>query len=190
MRPAGSNRGVQGQGAGMKNVVLMGFMGTGKSSCGRTAAQQLGYRFADLDREIENKYAMTIPEIFAKYGEAYFRQREREMVRFWAAQNNVVISTGGGTVKDAENVAALKATGRLICLTADVDILLERTGRPGRRPVLDARAAELGGDRKRAIESLLAERQHIYEQADYTIDTGELSPMQVAMKITEYIRRF
>lgn len=173
----------------MKNVVLTGFMGTGKSICGKTAAQQLGYRFADLDREIENKFGMTIPEIFARHGEQYFRRQEKEMVRFWAAQSNVVISTGGGTVKDAENVAALKSTGRLICLTADVDTLLERTGRHGRRPVLDARAAGLGGDRRLAIQSLLEERQHIYEQADYTIDTGELSPMQVAMKISEYIRK-
>lgn len=174
----------------MKNVVLIGFMGTGKSSCGKTAAQQLGYRFVDLDKEIEDKYGMTIPDMFQQYGEQYFRQREKEMVRHWADQRNVVISTGGGTVKDAENVAVLKSTGKIICLTADVDTLLERTSRQGKRPVLDARAARLGGDRRKAIQSLLAERQSMYDQADYTVDTGELSPLQVAIKIAEYIKKF
>lgn len=174
----------------MKNVVLIGFMGTGKSSCGKTTAQQLGYRFVDLDKEIEDKHGMTIPDMFQQYGEQYFRQREKEMVRYWAAQRNVVISTGGGTVKDAENVAVLKSTGKIVCLTADVDTLLERTGRQGKRPVLDARAAQLGGDRIRAIQSLLAERQSMYDQADYTVDTGELSPLQVAIKIAEYIKKF
>ena len=174
----------------MKNVVLIGFMGTGKSSCGRAAAQQLGYRFVDLDKEIEDRYCMAIPEMFKKYGEAYFRDKEKEMVRYWAAQKNTVISTGGGTVKDAENVALLKATGKIICLTADVDTLLARTDKQGRRPVLDARAAELGGDRRQAIRSLLDERQPMYEQADYAVDTGELSPLQVAIKIAEYIKKF
>lgn len=174
----------------MKNVVLIGFMGTGKSSCGKAAAQQLGYRFVDLDKEIEDKYGMTIPEMFRKYGEAYFREREKEMVRYWAAQKNTVISTGGGTVKDAENVAMLKANGKIVCLTADVDTLLARTERQGKRPVLDARAAELGGDRRKAIQSLIDERQPMYDQADCTVDTGELSPLQVAAKLAEYIRKF
>ena len=128
--------------------------------------------------------------MFRKYGEAYFREREKEMVRYWAAQKNTVISTGGGTVKDAENVAMLKANGKIVCLTADVDTLLARTERQGKRPVLDARAAELGGDRRKAIQSLIDERQPMYDQADYTLDTGELSPLQVAVKIAEYIRKF
>lgn len=174
----------------VKNVVLIGFMGTGKSSCGKVTAQQLGCRFVDLDREIEAKYDMTIPEMFQKHGEAWFRDREKEMVAYWAAQKNVVISTGGGTVKNPENTSALKATGKIICLTADCDVIAERTAREGRRPVLDAKAEAMGGDRRRAIEALIQERQPMYAQADYTIDTSELSPLQVATEIANYIRKF
>ena len=173
----------------MKNVVLIGFMGTGKSSCGKTVAQHLGCRFVDLDKEIENKYGMTIPAMVQKYGEAWFRDREKEMVQYWSGQKNVVISTGGGTIKNPENTALLKATGKIVCLTADVDVIMERTGRQGRRPVLDARAAELG-DRRAAVEALLAERQPMYAQADYQVDTSELSPLQVAAVIGDYIRKF
>ena len=67
----------------MKNVVLIGFMGTGKSSCGRAIAQQLGYRLVDLDKEIETKYKMPIPTMFKIHGEDWFRQKEKEMVAYW-----------------------------------------------------------------------------------------------------------
>ena len=173
----------------MKNVVLIGFMGTGKSSCGRAIAQQMGYRLVDLDKEIENKYQMSIPAMFEKYGETWFRQKEQEMARYWSCQRNVVISTGGGTVKNPQNTALLRKNGKIICLQADVDTLLERTARQGRRPVLDKRAAELGGDRRAAIESLLQERQAMYQQADLYVDTGKLSPLQVASTVSEYIRK-
>lgn len=173
----------------MKNVVLIGFMGTGKSSCGRAIAQQLGYRLVDLDKEIESKYQMTIPAMFEMHGEDWFRQREKEMVAYWAAQKNVVISTGGGTVKNPENTACLRANGKIICLQADLDTLTERTARQGRRPVLDAKAAQLGGDRKAAIKALLEERQAMYQNADLYVDTGILSPLQVAVKVSEFIRK-
>ena len=173
----------------MKNVVLIGFMGTGKSSCGRAIAQQLGYRLVDLDKEIEAKYKMPIPTMFELHGESWFRQREKEMVAYWSSQKNVVISTGGGTVKNPENMACLRQNGKIICLQADVDILVERTARHGRRPVLDARAAELGGDRRAAINSLLLERQKLYKNADLYVDTGRLSPLQVAAKVSNFIRK-
>lgn len=174
----------------MKNVILIGFMGTGKSSCGRAIAQQLGYRLVDLDKEIEAKYDMPIPAMFQQYGEAWFRQREKEMVAHWSSQRNVVISTGGGTVKNPENVACLRKNGKIVCLQADVDTLVERTSKQGRRPVLDARAEKLGGDRRAAIQSLLAERQEMYKDADLYVDTGLLSPLQVAVRVSEFIRKF
>lgn len=174
----------------MKNVVLIGFMGTGKSSCGRAIAQQLGYRFVDLDKEIETKYQMPIPAMFKQHGENWFRQREKEMVAHWANQKNVVISTGGGTVKNPENTACLRKNGKIVCLQADVDTLAERTARQGRRPVLDAKAAQLGGDRKAAIRALLEERRAMYQNADMYIDTGLLSPLQVAARVSDFIRKF
>ena len=75
-------------------------MGTGKSSCGRAIAQQLGYRLVDLDKEIETKYKMPISTMFKVHGEDWFRQKEKEMVAYWAHQKNVVISTGGGTAAE------------------------------------------------------------------------------------------
>ena len=102
----------------MKNVILIGFMGTGKSSCGRVLAHQLGFRFVDLDRAIERRWHITIPEMFSRYGEEYFREKERIMVKEYAGRKHIVLATGGGTVKNAENVALLKTTGAIVCLTA------------------------------------------------------------------------
>ena len=88
----------------IRNVVLIGFMGVGKSSSGRMIANQLGFKFIDMDKAIEKKWGMTIPQMFEQHGEAFFREKEKEMCREVAARKSVVISTGGGTVKDPENV--------------------------------------------------------------------------------------
>ena len=111
----------------MKNIVLIGFMGTGKTSTGRVLAQKLGAAFLDLDQEIEAEEGMSIPAIFAQKGEPYFRAAEHRMVERVADRQNAVISTGGGTVKDPANVALLRQSGVIVCLTADVDTILMRT---------------------------------------------------------------
>ena len=169
----------------MKNIVLVGFMGTGKTSTGKVLAQRLGKAFIDMDSRIEEEYGQTIPQMFETKGEAYFRQCEKEMVKKVAGRANAVISTGGGTIKDAENVALLKQSGLLVCLTAQPEVILERTERKGERPVLDG-ADE--GDRLSAIESLLAEREQFYRQADFAIDTTELSPLQVVERIIHTLK--
>ena len=91
----------------MKNVVLIGFMGTGKTSTGKVLAAKLGAAFIDMDQKIEEEAKMTIPEMFNKYGEAYFREKEHELACRLAARQNAVISTGGGTVKNKANIEAL-----------------------------------------------------------------------------------
>ena len=166
-----------------KNIVLIGFMGTGKSSCGKALATRLGSAFIDLDKYIETKEKMSIPEIFAAKGEAYFREKEREAVREVVGRKGAVIATGGGTIKDEENFAALKKRGVIVCLTADVDTILARTSRRGERPVLDGQA-----DRRKGIEELLASRQAMYARADYSVDTSSLSPMQVTEEIMGFLR--
>ncbi len=166
-----------------KNIVLIGFMGTGKSSCGKALATRLGSAFIDLDKYIETKEKMSIPEIFAAKGEAYFREKEREAVREVVGRKGAVIATGGGTIKDEENFAALKNRGVIVCLTADVDTILARTSRRGERPVLDGQA-----DRRKGIEELLASRQAMYARADYSVDTSSLSPMQVTEEIMGFLR--
>ena len=167
----------------MKNVVLIGFMGTGKTSVGRLLAARLGCAFHDLDKKIEECCGMSIPAMFAQHGEPYFRAREKEAVRAAAERTNLVIATGGGTVKDAENVALLRQNGVLVALTADVDTILQRAR--GARPVLDSADA---GDRRAAVVRLLEERRHLYESADITVDTSGRAPLEVAEYIIQATR--
>ncbi len=167
-----------------KNVVLMGFMGTGKTSSGRMLASRLGCAFVDLDQYIETKEGMSIPEMFKAKGEAYFRGKEREAVREVARRRGVVVATGGGTVKDEENLRALKERGVLVCLTADVDTILSRTERRGERPMLDREE-----NRREAVEKLMESRRAVYGCADFSVDTSRLSPMQVTEEIVGFLRR-
>ena len=169
----------------MKNVVLIGFMGTGKTSVGRLLAGRLGCAFHDLDKKIEEQHGMSIPAMFAEHGEPCFRAREKEAVRAAAERTNLVIATGGGTVKDPENVALLRQNGVIVALTADVDTILRRTAARGARPVLDHADA---GDRRAAVVRLLEERRALYEGADITVDTSGRAPLEVAEHIMQALR--
>ena len=169
----------------MKNVVLIGFMGTGKTSVGRLLAARLGCSFHDLDKKIEERCGMSIPAMFAEHGEPYFRAREKEAVYDAAGRTRLVIATGGGTVKDPENVALLRQNGILVALIADIDTILARTAAYGARPVLDNADA---GDRRAAIAQLLKERSGLYEGADLTVDTTGRSPLEIAEYIVQATR--
>lgn len=169
------------------NLVLIGFMGTGKTSLGKMLAAKLGCAFVDLDQKIESDSGMTIPEIFKRFGEAHFRSLERTAVEEVSSRRGIVIATGGGTVKDARNVERLKDGGIMICLTCSVDELLNRTEIKGERPVLDARDQDQGS-RRAAIEKLLDERKIFYDQADYHIDTTDWSPLKLVDDIIKIIR--
>jgi len=166
------------------NLVLTGFMGTGKTSIGKLLAEKLGRCFVDLDQKIEQDTGMTVLQIFEKYGEKYFRELEKNAVKEVAARKNLVIATGGGTVKDEENIRLLKNSGVMVCLTTEPEEIFRRTERRGERPVLDA------GDENRlnTIKKLLAERQKFYAQADYTVDTTEWSPLQIMNDICKHFR--
>ena len=169
----------------MRNVILIGFMGTGKSSTGKMLAQRLGCAFIDMDNKIEEEAGLSIPEIFAQFGEEHFRQLEHELAVRLSKRRNAVISTGGGTVKNPANVEALKSSGVMVCLKANVDTVLERTKSRGTRPVLDR---EDDGDRRQAVEKLLKERETLYQQADFSVDTSDLSPLQVVEIITKTLK--
>mgnify|MGYP002857023148 CR=1 FL=1 len=167
-----------------ENVVLIGFMGVGKTSLGKLLAAKLGRPFVDLDEKIETDAGMSIPEIFARYGERFFREMEKKAVREICTRRNIVIATGGGTVKDAENLRLLKNSGVIVCLTTEPEEIFRRTARKGERPVLDANAE----DRLATIRKLLAERQEFYSQADYQVDTTDWSPLQIVNEICEYLK--
>ena len=167
-----------------ENLILIGFMGTGKTSLGKLLANRLGRGFVDLDQKIERDAGMTIPKIFELHGEKYFRELEKKAVREVSERKNLVIATGGGTVKDSENVRLLKNSGVIICLTTEPEEIFRRTERRGERPVLDGG----GEERLETIKKLLAEREIFYSQADYTIDTTDWSPLQIMNDICDHFK--
>ena len=168
-----------------ENIILIGFMGVGKTSLGKLLASKLGRAFIDLDEKIERDSNMTIPQIFEMHGEKYFRELEKAAVREVTVRKNLVIATGGGTVKDEENLQLLKNSGVIICLTADAEEIFRRTEKRGERPVLDGG----GSERLETIKKLLAEREKFYSQADFKIDTTEWSPLQIVNEICDKIRQ-
>jgi len=164
----------------MKNIVLIGFMGTGKSVVGKRLAAGLGWTFYDTDRVVESRTGLTVAELFEKQGEDSFRLLEREVVREVSEKENCVISTGGGAPVHPENVQNLSQKGELICLTASPEVIFKRVERRlGARPLL------LGTDPLDRIKTLLEERRPFYAQASFTIDTTYFS----IEKITDAILR-
>jgi len=160
------------------NVILTGFMGTGKTTVGRLVARSMQLRFVDTDRVIVERHG-PIPDIFATHGEAHFRTLERDTARELASKRGLLISTGGRMMLDPHNVEALEATGTIYCLVASVDEIYKRTRNPNRvRPLLD------DPDPKARIAELLAERRSGYAAFTQVLTTG-LTPEQVAMQICE-----
>jgi shikimate kinase len=160
------------------NIVLVGFMGTGKSAVGAHLAQALGWPFVDTDVVVEARAGCRIAEIFARAGEPGFREQESAVVAEAAAQDRVVIATGGGVLGRDENVNRLKANGRLVCLTARPEVILERTHPWGDRPLLGT-----ASDPRQAVERLLRDRAPHYALADLTIDTSDLTVEEVAARV-------
>ncbi|HLT57769.1 MAG TPA: bifunctional shikimate kinase/3-dehydroquinate synthase, partial [Limnochordales bacterium] len=158
------------------NIVLIGFMGAGKSTVGRRLAARLGRPFVDLDAVIEETAGMPIPAIFAREGEAGFREREAAAVRAVAQRKGQVIATGGGAVMRRDNLAALRAAGTLVWLRAPLETLLERAKAEGRRPLLAAGEA--------AAARLYDERLPVYALADVVVDATD-DPDAVAAQIEQ-----
>ena len=169
-----------------ENVILTGFMGTGKTSLGKLLATKLGRPFIDIDKKIEQEQKLSIPKIFEQFGEAHFRELEKIAVKELSERRSLVIATGGGTIKDEENLRLLKSSGVLICLTTEPEEIFNRTARRGERPVLDGG----GNERLETIKKLLAERKKFYDCADYQVDTTEWSPIQIIDDICKHLRQF
>lgn len=165
------------------NIVLIGFMGTGKSAVGRKLAKKLGMRYLDTDQMIEEREGCRIFKIFQEKGEEYFRQVESRLIREVALRDNCVIATGGGVVLREENMLALRKNGLIICLSADPETIWKRTENDQERPLLKCK------DPKRRIEKLLKMRKPYYQKADFTIDTSRLTDEEVAERIIEVLRK-
>jgi shikimate kinase len=162
-----------------KNLVLVGFMGTGKSSIGRKVASTLGLSFLDMDARIEEREGRTIPRIFTEDGEPRFRQLERRLVEELAAQTGLVIATGGGVVLDPANLRDFSRSGLVICLQATPETILRRVGHESHRPLLS------GGDKLQKIRDLLSRRQALYDAILLRITTDGLSTSTVADRVVQ-----
>ena len=168
----------------MKNIVLIGFMGTGKSSVGRILARRMKREFVDLDRYLEEKEKRKIREIFEKDGEAYFRGIEKEAVAHWSQTENKVITTGGGAVMDSDNFSAFKQNGVLITLLAKPETIYERVKNSKRRPLLNGSQDLLG-----EIKALLEKRKPFYSRSDFYFDTDGKNASQVARLIQNVVEK-
>ena len=159
------------------NVVMIGFMASGKTSVGRRVAKRLGFCFMDMDQFIEQEQGRTISEIFATEGEPYFRALETGLLRRLTHHDNTVISCGGGVVTTPGNLPLLKQIGAVVFLNADPEDIIRRLEHDTRRPKVQ------GGDLRQRVTTLLAQRLPLYEQADVAVQTLGKTPNQVAGEV-------
>jgi shikimate kinase/3-dehydroquinate synthase len=164
------------------NLIITGFMGTGKTKVGLEVARRLGREFVDMDALIEERVGMAIPEIFAQRGEGFFRQQERQLCLELAQRRRLVIATGGGTLIPEENRRALGMSGLLVCLNCDIEETLHRLAQAENRPLLDV------ADRRERIEALLAERREAYKRIRHQIDTTGLTVEEVVGRVIELLK--
>jgi shikimate kinase len=168
----------------LRNIVLCGFMGSGKTTVGKQLAELTGRRFVDMDDYIEQASGMTIKEIFLKYGEDDFRKREREACRLLSLEQNLVIATGGGAMTFPENVEIIKKTGDIIFLDVPLDIILKRLENDGTRPLL------AGSDKETAAKKLFEKRLPLYRSAADIIIDGAKEALVVAQTILDCLKNF
>jgi len=165
------------------NIVLTGFMGTGKSVTGRWLGKELGLPFLDTDDLIEEKVSMKIPEIFEKHGEPYFRKVETEVIRdVVSSSNDIVLASGGGAVLNEENYRLLSQWGTIVRLRASVDCIYKRVRTKFTRPLL-ADSTDLRSD----IEKILNDREPFYDKAQFTVDTDDREIKEVTEEIIELL---
>ncbi|OPA78534.1 shikimate kinase [Paenibacillus selenitireducens] len=162
-----------------RNIILIGFMGTGKSTVGQAIAETLNYQFVDTDALVEKKAGCAISEIFASQGEAHFRQLEHEVIKEILQNERLVVSTGGGSVLREDNCAVMLANGQVIALTADTDHIIQRVSQDPNRPLLQGNVEE-------RVHTLMAQRKDAYQFADVTIDTTGVPVENIVRTIHEH----
>ena len=159
-------------------------MGAGKTSVGRILAKKLGLDFRDLDEAIRKELGMTIPELFSRFGEDFFRNEESKALQSVARTENQVVATGGGVILRDENWGAMNNHGVTIYLKASAEVLWSRVKSNTSRPLLqDENPLE-------RLQELLSKRIPLYERADLTVNTENIPPPDIAEKIIRELNGF
>ena len=164
-----------------RNIVLVGFMGSGKSTVGKKLAGRLGMTFVDMDTIIEERAGKPIPRIFAEEGEPHFRTLERALAGELSLRTGLVIACGGGVVLNPDNIRDYNRSGLVVCLTATPEVIFERTSRARNRPLLEER------DRMQRILDLLEKRRTLYASIPHKVDTSTVSAERVVETILKMI---
>ena len=152
-----------------RNIVLTGFMGTGKSEVGKRLAARLERTFIDTDMVIERELGTSIAQLFTEKGEAYFRAYERRIIAQTCQQQDCVIATGGGAMVDSVNAELLKKSGLVVCLSASPEVIYGRVKGNVNRPLLQ------GDDPLTKIRTLISDRAQAYARADIMVETSQRS---------------
>ena len=158
-----------------QNIILTGFMGTGKTTIGRRLAQRLGRDFVDMDDQLVAHFGKEISQVFADEGEDAFRVAEAQLCQQLAQQSGLVVSTGGGALINAQSRQALAETGVLLCLTATVDAIAARLEAMNDRPMLETSTQS----RRQRIQDLLQQRRPAYAAIAHHVDTSGRTPGQI-----------
>jgi shikimate kinase len=159
-------------------IVLVGFMGAGKTSVGRKLATRLGWAFVDLDRRIEEQAGTSVPQLFRERGEPAFRELEQQAAESLADARDTVVAAGGGAFQSPATRAALSRGALTVWLRCDLETLLRRIGRGAGRP--------LAGSRE-TMRALLEQREATYKLADRAEDTARASPSEVARRVAQVV---
>jgi len=154
---------------GHKSIVLIGLMGAGKTAIGRRLAKRLDLTFTDADSEIEQAAGQNITDIFAEHGEAYFRDGEKRVIARLLENGPQVLATGGGAYMSEETRGNIARHGISVWLNADIDVLLERTGRRDNRPLLKV------DDPEAVLKRLMEQRYPVYANADITVQSRDVA---------------
>ncbi len=168
-----------------ENIILIGYMGSGKSTVGRKAAKAVEYQFLDTDALIEAEEGMSISRLFEEKGEAYFREQETEVIRrLLDGPKGKIIATGGGLPMKEGNAELLKKLGTVIYLKAETDTLLKRLSGDTARPLLQ------NGDLREKIETMLQIRGPVYEKtADVVLQTDDMSFYEIICQIEKLLKK-
>lgn len=166
---------------GRRNLVLVGLMGAGKSAIGKLVASELGIPFIDSDHEIERVSRMTIPELFAKYGEPEFRKLENRVIKRLLRSGPRVLSTGGGAFMNDDTRASIKTSGLSLWLDADLDTLWERVIKRDNRPLLKTE------NPRQTLENLMIARYPTYALADLAVKSRDVKKDVVAAEVIDAV---